>query len=130
MSKEINFDHFKNIDELLEHIDIWYKEDDIDYTRWFDLTDLYQLGKYITELRQKNKKLKQILYDIGKEYDEKSLFAEDSILTELEEWLKQEIENIKTNYSQVNGNYFNMNYKIETYEDTLEIIQKLKEKYK
>ena len=130
MSKEINFDHFKNIDELLEHIDIWYKEDDIDYTRWFDLTDLYQLGKYITELRQKNKKLKQILYDIGKEYDEKSLFAEDSILTELEEWLKQEIENIKTNYYQVNGNYFNMNYKIETYEDTLEIIQKLKEKYK
>ena len=130
MSKEINFDHFKNIDELLEHIDIWYKEDDIDYTRWFDLTDLYQLGKYITELRQKNKKLKQILYDIGKEYDEKSLFAEDSILTELEEWLKQEIENIKTNYSQVNGNYFNMNYKIETYEETLNKIQELKEKYK
>ena len=63
MSKEeIKFDHFKNIDELLEHIDIWYKEDDIDYTRWFHLEDLKKVKDYITNLEQENKQLKEIIH--------------------------------------------------------------------
>ena len=59
MNKELKFDHFKNINELLEHIDIWYKEDDIDYTRWFGLNDLKQLKDYITNIQQENKQLKE-----------------------------------------------------------------------
>ena len=61
MNKELKFDHFKNIEELLQHIDIWYKEDDIDYTRWFGLNDLYTLSNYITNLQQENKQLKEQL---------------------------------------------------------------------
>lgn len=59
MNREIKFDHFKNIDELLEHIDTWYKEDDIDYTRWFHLEDLKKVKDYITNLQQENKQLKE-----------------------------------------------------------------------
>lgn len=61
MNKELKFDHFKNIDELLQHIDIWYKEDDIDYTRWFHLEDLKKVKDYITNLQQENKQLKEEL---------------------------------------------------------------------
>lgn len=53
MSEEIKFDHFKDINELLEHIDLWYREDDIEYTRWFGLEDLYNLKIYMTSLQQK-----------------------------------------------------------------------------
>ena len=53
MNNEIQFDHFKNVNELLENIDIWFKTDDVDYTRWFNLNDLYNLKKYITTLENK-----------------------------------------------------------------------------
>ena len=39
MNNEIEFDHFKDINDLLKNIDSWYREDDIEYTRWFGLTD-------------------------------------------------------------------------------------------
>ena len=60
MSEEIKFDHFKDINELLKHIDLWYREDDIEYTRWFGLTDLYNLKIYITNLQQKVEQLENI----------------------------------------------------------------------
>lgn len=60
MSEEIKFDHFKDINELLEHIDLWYREDDIEYTRWFGLEDLHILGIYITSLQQKVEQLENI----------------------------------------------------------------------
>lgn len=60
MSEEIKFDHFKDINELLEHIDLWYREDDIEYTRWFGLTDLYNLKIYITSLQQKVEQLENM----------------------------------------------------------------------
>lgn len=60
MSEETKFDHFKDINELLKHIDSWYREDDIEYTRWFGLTDLYNLKIYITSLQQKVEQLENI----------------------------------------------------------------------
>ena len=60
MSEEIKFDHFKDINELLEHIDLWYREDDIEYTRWFGLEDLHILKIYITSLQQKVEQLENI----------------------------------------------------------------------
>lgn len=60
MSEEIKFDHFKDINELLKHIDLWYREDDIEYTRWFGLEDLYNLKIYITSLQQKVEQLENI----------------------------------------------------------------------
>ena len=60
MSEEIKFDHFKDINELLEHINLWYREDDIEYTRWFGLKDLYNLKIYITSLQQKVEQLENI----------------------------------------------------------------------
>ena len=58
--KGIKFDHFKDINELLEHIDLWYREDDIEYTRWFGLEDLHILKIYITSLQQKVEQLENI----------------------------------------------------------------------
>lgn len=57
MNNEIKFDHFENINELLEHIDLWYEEEDIYYERWFGLNDLKKLKDYITNLQQINKNL-------------------------------------------------------------------------
>lgn len=69
MSKEIKFDHFKDINELLEHIDLWYKEDDIEYTRWFGLEDLHILKIYITYLQQKVEQLENIRKEQEKELE-------------------------------------------------------------
>ena len=52
MNDEIKFDHFENINELLEHIDLWYEEEDIYYERWFGLNDLKKLKDYITNLQE------------------------------------------------------------------------------
>ena len=60
MNNEIEFDHFKDINDLLKNIDSWYREDDIEYTRWFGLTDLYNLKIYITFLQQKVEQLENI----------------------------------------------------------------------
>ena len=85
MSEEIKFDHFKDINELLEHIDLWYKEDDIEYTRWFGLEDLYNLKIYIKDLQQKveqlekeNKKLNNIINELEKYIKEKSIYYNTS----------------------------------------------------
>ena len=43
-----------------KNIDSWYREDDIEYTRWFGLTDLYNLKIYITSLQQKTEQLESI----------------------------------------------------------------------
>ena len=59
MSEEIKFDHFKDINDLLKNIDSWYREDDIEYTRWFGLTDLYKLKIYITSLQEKVEQLEK-----------------------------------------------------------------------
>ena len=40
------------------------------------------------------------------------------------DYLKEQIHYIKTNFSQVNGNYFMLNDKLETYEDILSKIEK------
>ena len=64
MSEEIKFDHFKDINELLEHINLWYREDDIEYTRWFGLEDLYNLKIYITYLQQKVEQLENIRKEV------------------------------------------------------------------
>lgn len=72
MSEEIKFDHFKNINELLEHIDLWYRVDDIEYTRWFGLEDLYNLKIYITSLQQKVEQLETIRKEAIKYVQEKA----------------------------------------------------------
>ncbi len=50
----------------------------------------------------------------------------NNIINELEKDIIEKINNIKNNYSQVNGNYFNMNYVLDTYEDILNRLQELK----
>ena len=72
MSEEIKFDHFKDINELLEHIDLWYREDDIEYTRWFGLEDLHILKIYITSLQQKVEQLENIRKEAIKYVQEKA----------------------------------------------------------
>ena len=83
MSEEIKFDHFKDINELLEHIDLWYREDDIEYTRWFILNDLHNLKKYITTLENK-------INNIIKKCKDKQYETND-------EWLKKFAKEIQNN---------------------------------
>lgn len=40
------------------------------------------------------------------------------------DYLKEQIHYIKTNFSQVNGNYFMLNDKLETYNEILSKIEK------
>lgn len=68
MNEELKFDHFENIEELLKHIDIWYEEDDVFYTRYFGLNDLHNLRLYINQLQNNWNELKKWLeeyYDYG-----------------------------------------------------------------
>ena len=83
MCEEIKFDHFKDINELLENIDIWFKEDDVDYTRWFNLNDLHNLKKYITTLENK-------INNIIKKCKDKQYETND-------EWLKKFAKEIQNN---------------------------------
>ena len=55
---DFKFDHFKDVNELLENIDIWFINDDIDYERWFGLNDLHTLKVYINKLQTENSSLK------------------------------------------------------------------------
>ena len=71
-----------------------------------------------------------ILAQSREEYEDKLLKENqrlNNVLNELEKWVKEEIENIKMNYSQVNGNYFNMSYVIDTYENVLDKLNEIKE---
>ena len=47
----------EEVKEILDNIDIWYKENDLDYTRWFGLEELKQLKDYITNLQEENEHL-------------------------------------------------------------------------
>ena len=87
----------------------------------------------IRTLKQENQRLKECCtdaYETGQQIIkdlEKENQRLNNVLNKLEKWVKEEIENIKMNYSQVNGNYFNMSYVIDTYENVLEKLNELKE---
>ena len=81
------------------------------------LRDLYNQIEY--ELRDD--------YEDGLEKANQEIDRLNNIINELEKWLGSEIENIKMTYSQENGNYFNMNYVIDTYQECLDKLKELKE---
>ena len=73
-----------------------------------NIIDCYEKDiKHIEALEKENQQLKHIL-------------------DELEKWLEEEITTIKTTFSQVNGNYFIMNDRIEVLEDTLDKLKELR----
>lgn len=52
--EEIKFDHFKDIEELIQHLEMWYAEDDYyAYDRYFGLRDARIMGMYIYDLQQR-----------------------------------------------------------------------------
>ena len=58
--KEVKFDHFKDIEELIKHLEMWYAEDDyFAFDRYFHLRDARIMGMFIYELQQENKQLKE-----------------------------------------------------------------------
>lgn len=58
--EEVKFDHFKDIEELIKHLEMWYAEDDyFAYERYFHLRDARIMGMFIYELQQENKQLKE-----------------------------------------------------------------------
>ena len=60
--EEIKFDHFKDIEELIKHLEMWYAEDDyFAYDRYFHLRDARIMGMFIYELQQENQKYKEVI---------------------------------------------------------------------
>lgn len=60
--EEVKFDHFKDIEELIKHLEMWYAEDDyFAYERYFHLRDARIMGMFIYELQQENKQLKDVI---------------------------------------------------------------------
>ena len=68
MNDKLEYDHFDNTEELLEHIHFWYIEDDIDYTRWFGLNDLNNLRIYINQLQSNWNSLREWLKNDEQKY--------------------------------------------------------------
>lgn len=57
--EKIQFEHFKNIEELIQHLEMWYADDDVfAYEKNFHLRDARIMGMYIYQLEQENKQLK------------------------------------------------------------------------
>ena len=60
--EEVKFDHFKDIEELIKHLEMWYAEDDyFAYERYFHLRDARIMGMFIYELQQENQKYKEVI---------------------------------------------------------------------
>lgn len=63
--EEVKFDHFKDIEELIKHLEMWYAEDDyFAYERYFHLRDARIMGMFIYELQQENKQLKDNMKEV------------------------------------------------------------------
>lgn len=57
--KKVKFEHFKNLEELIQRLEMWYAEDDFySFERNFNLRDARIMGIYIYQLQQENKQLK------------------------------------------------------------------------
>lgn len=105
MNNEIKFDHFENINELLEHIDLWYKEEDIYYERWFGLNDLKKLKDYITNLQEENEDLREENKE-AHDFDETLKDIKDNLIARINRQ-ECEIHNLKAKLEMYeNGVYF------------------------
>jgi hypothetical protein len=89
-------------DDIVERL-----QDSLDYEFQLSFSERKILLDCITNLQEENEGL-------------------NNIINELEKDIIEKINDIKNNYSQVNGNYFNMNYVLDTYEDVLNKLQELK----
>lgn len=85
--EKVEFDHFKNIQELIKHLEMWYAEDDyFAYDRYFSLKDARIMGMYIYQLQQENQELKKA-YDKEKYLTDK-LTKMISMIEALMKWDK------------------------------------------
>lgn len=130
----------KNKDSINKHIKEYYQEHKEKKRkinkRYYDTHK--DTRATLKSLKEENQKLKEELKAVNKglrkvilkrkKWKERyyKLKREKRSLTK---YLEDEINNIKMNYSQINGNYFNMNYTIEAYEDLLERIKSGNGKY-
>lgn len=83
---DIEFDHFKNIEELIKHLEMWYAEDDYDaYNRFFGLRDARIMG--------------MIIYQLTNNWNE----LEEYIKERIQYWEEQEKEWIKQGFMKFGG---------------------------
>ena len=80
--EEVKFDHFKDIEELIQHLEMWYAEDDYyAYDRYFHLRDARIMGMFIYELQQENKKYKEVIDKATKNEEEIMYLANKVAIT-------------------------------------------------
>lgn len=112
--EKVEFDHFKNIEELIEHLEMWYAEDDYyAYDRYFGLRDARIMGMYIYQLQQENQELKNSINALQKELNEENLQCskyaiENQELKKIVELCSKSLYNVElTKYKEVIDKIFN-----------------------
>lgn len=101
---DIKFDHFKNIEELIQHLEMWYAEDDYDaYNRFFGLRDARIMG--------------MIIYQLTNNWNE------------LEEWLKEYMRKNENWYTNELSTY-DKQYYGDTYYTTNAVLMTILDKMK
>ena len=92
MSEKINTDHFSTMEELLEHLKKWERDDDIDaYYRFFSPSCAFELVNKIErqqkEIEEKNIAINKMSKDISRQLEEiEKLNFENHML---KKWNKQ-----------------------------------------
>ena len=77
---DIKFDHFKNIEELIQHLEMWYAEDDYyAYNRFFGLKDARIMGMIIYQLTNNWNELEEWLIDYRTNIDNPDIYEEGII---------------------------------------------------
>ena len=93
--------------------------------------EIEELTEYLEDEHIVYEGATDVVYDLQKENFKLQARCDrlENNWNKLKECLKEEIATIKTNFSQVNGNYFMMNDRIESLEDILTKMQEIKDKF-
>lgn len=105
--KDIKFEHFKDIEELIQHLEMWYAEDDYDaYDRFFGLSDARIMGMIIHQLTNNWNELGEWLEDYIKKNDN---------------WYYNELSTHDKEY--YGDSYYTTNYMLEKFLDKMKKIK-------
>lgn len=130
---EIKFDHFKNIEELIQHLEMWYAADDyFAYDRYFHLDDARKMGMYIYKQHQEIERLNNQIKEYGDlDNHNKSLYEENKrlnkIINKLEEFIEKKIDLYTVELTEKNKNKLGYTAPIRAvYKEIYNVLQELK----
>ena len=130
--EEVKFDHFKDIQELIQHLEMWYAEDDyFAYDRYFHLRDARIMGMFIYELQQENQQLKEKIntYEDPEDLTLMFMYCDEKAKDKIKQ-LKEVIEEVREYAKRFDIERLHETCEhnlAEVLEDLLQILDKVKE---